>query len=469
VKTKLYSFCLLLCIAGTVVVNAAPKKHLVKFTIHGFSNTICYLGGHYGDHDYIYDTAKVDAKGNFEFTGDKELDGGVYFLISASKKKLFEFIIDKEQKFAMEADTVDYSKTMKVVGSPENALFYEYQRYAITMHDKVDALSKEVKEGPDKEGAKVKLDTLNEQGRRYRLDFIKKHSDMFMSKVLNMVEEPVVPPAPILPNGRKDSSFAFRYYKAHYFDNIDFSDPRIIHTPVFFPKIKEYLTRLTVPDPDSVISAADFLIQKAGSNKDMFRFLVQYIIYTYENSEIMGMDAVFVHMAEKYYTPELATWVSASQLERVKERAEQLKPILIGNRAIPIVLPDTNNVMQALDSVKAEYTVLYFWDYDCSHCQKETPKLIRWYDSVKAEGIQVYAVQTNSATDKWKSYIRAHKLDWINVMDIYHTSNFRHEYDVVTTPMIYLLDGNKIIMAKKIDTDNLNKVLRHIRDKKRQH
>jgi len=451
------------------VVNAAPKKHLVKFTIHGFSNTICYLGGHYGDHDYIYDTAKVDAKGNFEFTGDKELDGGVYFLISASKKKLFEFIIDKEQKFAMEADTVDYSKTMKVVGSPENALFYEYQRYAITMHDKVDALSKEVKEGLDKEGAKVKLDTLNEQGRRYRLDFIKKHADMFMSKVLNMVEEPVVPPAPILPNGRKDSSFAFRYYKAHYFDNIDFSDPRIIHTPVFFPKIKEYLTRLTVPDPDSVISAADFLIQKAGSNKDMFRFLVQYIIYTYENSEIMGMDAVFVHMAEKYYTPELATLVSASQLERVKERAEQLKPILIGNRAIPIVLPDSNNVMQALDSVKAEYTVLYFWDYDCSHCQKETPKLIRWYDSVKAEGIQVYAVQTNSATDKWKSYIRAHKLDWINVMDIYHTSNFRHEYDVVTTPMIYLLDGNKIIMAKKIDTDNLNKVLRHIRDKKRQH
>ena len=61
----------------------------------------------------------------------------------------------------------------------------------------------------------------------------------------------------------------------------------------------------------------------------------------------MGMDAVFVHMAEKYYTPELATWVSASQLERVKERAEQLKPILIGQPAIPLVLPDTNNIMQA--------------------------------------------------------------------------------------------------------------------------
>ena len=101
---------------------------------------------------------------------------------------------------------------------------------------------------------------------------------MFMAKVLNMVEEPVIPPAPILPNGRKDSTFAFKYYKTHYFDNVDFSDSRIIHTPVFFPKIKEYLGKLTIPDPDSVINAADYLIQKAGNDKEMFRLLVQYII-----------------------------------------------------------------------------------------------------------------------------------------------------------------------------------------------
>ena len=37
----------------------------------------------------------------------------------------------------MEADTSDYTKTMKVLGSPENALFYEYQRYALDMHDKI--------------------------------------------------------------------------------------------------------------------------------------------------------------------------------------------------------------------------------------------------------------------------------------------------------------------------------------------
>ncbi len=466
-KTKVLFLCGFLFLASSMSLQAAPKKHILKFTVTGFKNTICYLGGHYGDHDYIYDTAKVDDKGNFQFSGDKELDGGVYFIISSSKKKLFEFIIDKEQKFSMQADTSDYIKTMKVIGSDENKLFYDYQRYAVEMHSKMETLSKQAKDGPNKDSAKKELDTLNQQSRSYRQDFIAKHSNMLMAKILNTVEEPTIPTAPILSNGRPDSTFAYRYYKAHYFDNVDFSDPRIIHTTVFFPKIKEYLTKLTAPDPDSVIAAADYLIQKAGNDKDMFKFLVQYIIYTYESSEIMGMDKVFVYIAKKYYTPGLATWVSATQLERVKERADLLEPILIGKQAIPIVLPDTNNIMQALDSIRAEFTVVYFWDYDCGHCQIETPKLVRWYDSIKHQDIKVYAVQTNSiGADKWKKYIKDHKLDWINVMDTYHTSNFRHDYDVVTTPMIYLLDENKKIIAKKIDVENLDKVLKHFRDRK---
>jgi peroxiredoxin len=461
---KIRTFLLpILCIIGTTVtINAAPKKHDLKFTVNGLKNTVCYLGGHYGDHDYIYDTAKVDAKGNVEFSGEKELDGGVYFLVTAEKKKLFEFIIDKDQKFSIQADTGDYVKTIKVTGSEENKLFYEFQKHAVEMHVKIDSLSKVLKLNPTNAEAKKQLDTLNVRGKKYTYAFITAHPDMLLSKILSIVEEPIIPPTPKLPNGRPDSNYAFNYYKAHFFDNVDFSDPRIIHTPVFFPKIKEYLTKLTIPTADSIITAADYLIKKAGNDKDMFKFLVQYIIYTYENSEIMGMDAVFVHMAKKYYTPELATWVTASQLERVKERADQLDPILIGKRAIPIALPDSNNVMQALDSIKSDYTVIYFWDYDCSHCQKETPKLIKWYDSVKAEGVQVYAVMVNSTgPDKWKDYVKKHNLDWINVMDLYHTGNFRHDYDVATTPMIYLLDKNKIILAKKLDTDSLDKVLKH--------
>ena len=456
-KTKNTFLSGLFTIATALTLQAAPKGHDLKFNLSGLKNTICFLGCHYGDKDYIQDTAKVDAKGNFEFAGEKELPGGVYFIMLKSKAKYFEIIIDKEQKFAMTADTVDFIKSMKVIGSDENKLFYEYLKYVTTKHDEQVELDKQAKDGPDKEGAKVKMDTLDSQVMRYKKDFIKIHSDMLLSKVFNAAEEPVIPPTPKLANGRPDSTFAFRYYKTHYFDNVDFSDGRLVRSPVFYPKIKEYLERLTVQDPDSIIVAADYLVQKAGKDKDMFKFLVAYITSTYESSNIMGMDAVFVHMANKYYTPDQADWVTATQLEKIRSRAQQLDPILVGKKAPSLVMPDSNNVMQAFDSIRADYTILYFWDFDCGHCQKETPKLIRWYDSIKGEGIEVYSIQTNeSSTAKWKDYVKAHKLDWINVMDVYHTTNFRHDYDVLTTPMLYLLDENKKIIAKKINTEDLD-------------
>jgi len=441
-----------------------PKKHEIKFMLAGLHNTKCFLGCHYGDKDYVQDTAVVDAHGNFEFSGEKDLEGGIYFVMIPSKK-YFEFIVDKEQKFSIMADTVDFIKSMKAIGSEENTLFYQYLNYVTEMHDKVAKVD-ENKSAIGKDAARQQEDSLNEQVRQFKLDFIKKHPDMFLSKVFNASEVPIVPTAPKLANGRTDSTFAFKYYKSHFFDGIDFSEGRLVRSPVLYPRIKEYLTRLTVQSPDSIIAAADYLIMRARASKEMFKFLVAYITSTYEGSNIMGMDAVFVHMAKKYYTADQATWVSATQLEKIKERAAQLDPILIGKHAPSIVLPDTLNTMEAMDSIRARFTVVYFWDYDCGHCQKETPVLIKWYDSIKAEGIEVYAIQTNeNSIQKWKDYIKQHKLDWMNVSDIFHTGTFRHDYDVVTTPMIYVLDENKKIIAKKLDTNELNKVIKHFLEK----
>ena len=445
--------------------KTGPKKHQIKFTVIGLHDTKCFLGCHYGDKDYVQDTAIVDSKGNFEFSGEKELEGGIYFVMIPSKK-YFEFIVDKEQKFSITVDTTDFIKSMKVTGSEENEEFYKYLNFVTFIHDKISKVQEDAKTVAEKEAAKHQEDTLNEEVRKFKLDFIKRHPEMFLSKVFNASEIPIVPPAPKLANGRTDSTFAFKYYKVHFFDGVDFSEGRLVRSPVLYPRIKEYLTRLTVQNPDSVIAAADYLVMRARASKEMFKFIVAYITSTYESSNIMGMDAVFVHMAKQYYTADQATWVSASQLEKIKERAIQLDPILIGKKAPSIVLPDTSNVMQAMDSIKARFTVVYFWDYDCGHCQKETPLLIKWYDSIKGEGIEVYAVQTNeNSIAKWKDYIKLHKLDWMNISDIFHTSNFRHEYDVVTTPMIYILDENKKIIAKKLDVDELNKVIKHFLEK----
>jgi len=463
-KTIISSICIGLLF--TVNAWAGGNSHKISFTVKGWENKVCYMGFYYGESPYISlnkqgkkDSVAVDAKGNFKFEGDTVLPGGVYFAITKDNKQRLEFIIDKEQNFSIEADTSDIIGSAKIKGSEENTIFYDYQKYLIQQHKADDKFKIEKN--------KVMADSIGREVKRYCDNIVKKHPEMLLAKLLLAAQEIVIPPTPKLANGRPDSNFAYRYYKVHYFDNVDLTDGRLIRSPVLFTHIKFYLNKLTMQDPDSIIGAADYLIEKARPSKDMFRFIVGYITNTYETSEIMGMDKVFVHMAKKYYTPDQAFWVSASQMERIQERASQLDPILIGKRAPSLTLPDSENVMRTMDSIKANYTILYFWDYDCGHCQKETPKLVKWYDSIKGEGIEVYAIEDNEKElRKWKDYVIKNKLDWINVSDIFNTSNFRHEYDIITTPTVYVLDENKNIIAKKINVEDLNKIIKHDREKR---
>lgn len=54
-----------------------------------------------------------------------------------------------------------------------------------------------------------------------------------------------------------------------------------------------------------------------------------------------------------------------------------------------------------------------------------------------------------------KKFIRDNKLKWINVSDLYNNTNFRNYYDIYSTPVIYLFDDQKRIIAKRLDTDKV--------------
>ena len=213
--------------------------------------------------------------------------------------------------------------------------------------------------------------------------------------------------------------------------------------------------------PDSINAAADYLVELARPNSEVFKFVVWWITNTYETSNIMGMDAVFVHMADKYYTAEQAFWVDSTGLAKIQDRARTLKPLLLGQKAKNLVLEDTSGVYRSLNDVKSPYTILIFWDPDCGHCQKAMPKLKDLYDKFKIKGVQVYAVDDAVEEEKWKKYIREHNLNWINVADLQTHNNFRHDYDLTSTPQIFLLDDTKTIIAKRIDVETLGDLLQH--------
>jgi peroxiredoxin len=444
---------------------ADKPKYLIKATIHGLKDTICFLGNYYGDKQYIKDTAKVDSKGNCEFKGDEKLPGGIYLVVVPSKR-YFELIIDKDQTFSVETDTSDFVGKMKIKGSDDNQMFYDYLRFVDKEQKEADPLRNLLKKVKNnKDSTKLlqdKLAIIDKDVQNYKLDFIAKHPDSFEAKVFNASREPDIPEAPLLPNGKKDSTFAYRYYKQHFFDYIDFTDDRLLRTPVFHNKLKQYITTVVVQYPDSIIKEADTLVAKTKGNKEMFKYVVWYITNWSESSNIMGFDAIFVHMVEKYYNTNQAYWVTPSNLEKMTNRAKVLKGLLLGNKIPNVTMQDTSGIYVTLYNVQAKYTILYFWDPTCGHCQKETPKLRSMYDSLKAlkRNVEVYAVCSDPNLKKeWKKYIIEHKLDWINVVDAQNVTGFHTTYDIFSTPVIYLLDENKVILAKRLSVEQLKEFL----------
>jgi peroxiredoxin len=304
------------------------------------------------------------------------------------------------------------------------------------------------------------------------LDFIKANPSTFTAKIFETIEEPEIPEAPILPNGQKDSTFAFRYYKAHFFDHFDFSDGRLLYTPVFHNKIKQYLDKLTIQSidpPDSLNAATDYILKKAEANPEIYKYLLNWMTYTYESSKVMGFEAVFVHLVENYHAKGKANWVDSTHMYKVIDKATNLKWSLIGAHAYPINMKDTLGNPVSLYDTKAKYIVLVIWDFDCGHCKKEIPELKKVYEEkLKAKGVKVFAVESEQPAKGWNKFIKENNLDWINAgeTDDYKRAVVKKAYDVFSTPTLYLLDEQKIIKAKRLGIDQIDGYIDHLEKEK---
>lgn len=446
----------------TFLCASAFAQHDLKFRVEGLKDTVAYLGYHYGDKQYVTDTTRIDSKGNFSFKGKDSLEGGIY-LIVLPNKSFFEIIVT-EQKFSIETDTLDMVNSMKISGSKENLIFNDYQRYLVRMQKEIALLKvryETVKSNDDSAKAVQKeMKEIDKDVKNFRLNILRDHPKTFTAQLIRCMMEPEPPEPPKDANGNIDSTFQYYYVKNHLLDSVDFSDARLLRSPLLQQKIKAYTETMTPQIPDSIIPAVDTIIQRSRKNKEIFKYAVVTLTNHYETSKIMGHDAVFIHLAEKYYVTDDAFWADSTLKAKLWDRIVKIKPNLIGKTAHNLTMKDTSNNFVSLHSVKAKYTILVFWSPTCGHCKDEIPQLHSLYDSLKSEGVSTFAVGIESDPVLWKEFIVKNKLGWINVTDLQEQSRFRDYYDIYTTPVIYLLDEKKKIIAKRLSVSTLSMLLR---------
>ncbi|HJU45185.1 MAG TPA: thioredoxin-like domain-containing protein, partial [Chitinophagaceae bacterium] len=256
-----------------------------------------------------------------------------------------------------------------------------------------------------------------------------------------------------------------------YWDGVSFTDDRLLRTPIFEGKLEKYYRDLVSPDADSIKKEVDAMLLASRSNKEMFKYLLVHFIQQYIDPKYMGQDAVYAHLFEKYINnnPEV-DWFSEKDKKTIYNRAYSVMANLIGQTASDLEMVDTLGKPTTLYSIDAPYTVIFFWDATCSHCKEELPHLDSMFQNKwKQLGIKLYGVMADGGKEAWMNYIHEHGLkDWIHV---YQTDaqrdadnntgrpGYKQLYDVYQTPMLYLLDKNKRIIAKKISYQQADEIL----------
>jgi len=474
------------CINAQTLAELLQQKkegHTINGEIVGLQDSTVMLAYYFGGKQYATDTAEV-LNGKFSFKSKKVLPGGMY-LVVLSNQQYFDIIVS-EQHFSFSTNLNDLIGGMTFKNSKENPPFYEYLNFITQMQKEVTPIRQQLEtaEGDIKKSLQEKATAIDSKVKKFRSDFMKNNADKFFSKIVTATTEIEIPESPLDSTGSPDKTFPYRFYKKHFWDNIDFSDERMLRTPIFYNKMDQYLDKLTAKHPDSINVSADVLIELSKANGDIFQYVVSYITSTYERSKIMGMDAVFVHMVEKYYITNQCDWVDSTQLIKIADRAQKIAPNLIGRKASEFLdfygrpfMKDTIGNLHTLQAINADYTVLVFYGPTCGHCKKEIPKVKHDIDSLIAAeyNIETFAVATEFDKADWKKFIHEQKIgDWTNVADINHdeegnpvaSSDWRDKYDIYSTPVIYLLDKEKKIIAKRITHSQIVEIISRLEEKK---
>ena len=496
-KQKHTSVFFVFCLFFLTVISQANTSKSEGYEIHVEVENLergdtIILAHYFNTNVFPNDTIALNRNGAGTFSGEKPLPGGMYMLFIPKNQMRFEFLLDKNQSFNIYADVNDPENLLRFENSPINKRFVEYQKTLQQIRRSKEALeAQKIKDEDteDKDQLDKEIKAINESVQDYMKSVKEENKDNFLGTFLYAISDIDVPDFPRDEDGNiLDSAFQYRYIRNHYFDNFNISDSRLLRTPVYENKIMRYLHQIVPQHPDTLIKEVDYILGESKKDSSVYRFNLVRLFNHYAKSKIMGMDAVHVHIGENYYIPD-ASWSSEDFMKKLKTYIEEVKPTLIGNTAPDfemLVVPDEhfkaaandsnmkNNVhtgnISTLHQTKAPFTILIFWEKDCGHCRKAVNTLhSEWNEKLKEHDVAVIAFHTlfgKEGKNKWIDYVNEKELyGWINAWYPYGY-DFKTDYNLKSTPQIFIFDEDKKIVAKRIGAEQSSEIVLNLIERK---
>ena len=401
-------------------------------TLRGAPAGEVLLIGHYMDQQFRAAEATADASGTVRFQREEPFEPGYYFAYY-SDGSAAQFLLSEDQTFTLTADKDDVPGTARITGQQDSELLYDGLRYEATLQPRFAAAG---------EDRSQRTALARERSDHYTRVFAD-HPDRFYTAYKRAGQNPEIR----TDLSEQDQVTAYRY---DFWEGVDFSDPRLLRTPVIANKLKRYIGTLTPQNADSIKRAADFLLARVLDHPEYYQFIANNITLSYEpgKTQVMDGEAIHAHMIQNYFTRERAFWADSMTVYGLQQRADEMAHSLVGQPGPDITVPGLDGKPQRLYDLEQPYLIVYMYNPTCEHCIEETPRLVEYARGEPRVG--VYAIALDTERDEWSQFVRQYGLgDFTNVMDPTNRSIYK-TYFVDNTPELYLLDRDRTIIAKNL-------------------
>lgn len=427
-------------------IMGGPADIKITMTDLNYSGPV-QIVGFYLDQNYVQDTT-VAQNGVITYKNPKGLPQGLFYFMLKTDQTI-QVIVDEDQTFEMKVAMNDIFNSMQVTGSSENELMYNTIKYEQTINPSIIQVTEQLQgktEGdPDYATLVNKRLELEKQKRAYMQKLLDENPKSLFANFKFSGQNPIL--RTDLPKDKQ----VFQY-RDDFWKDVNFSDRRLLRTPMIGTKLSRYFKELTIQHPDSIVASAHRLIGLCKDKKEYLMVFVNWVMTTYEpgKSTLMDAESVFSQMAQAYFTHDLAYWSDSTEIAFIQKRAFEMSASLVGKAGPNVISTDQFGKTQELFAKKADYLVVYLFNPDCENCQKETPLLHDFYLKNKGK-VDVFAIAVDTDDKQWKDYIRKNNLSWTNVYDPTNKSIYG-KYFVDHTPELYLLNKQRKIIGKNLKT-----------------
>ena len=242
-----------------------------------------------------------------------------------------------------------------------------------------------------------------------------------ISCALSLSAQETAFPYPDIPDEVEEPEARMMYLLEHFWQDYAFADSTAMNREVGEQGMVDFLNFMQHADSVSTVHGAKVLADSLVAHPSALAFFEGLMErYLGDPDSPLYNDVVYAHLLRALPESPQRVWL-----------LEQLAKNQVGSRAADILVTTADGKRMRLYDIKAEQTLLIFYDPDCRRCQRLEAQLKQEPQIVQNPRLKVVRKDVN---------------------------DLKGEYYVPHTPALYLLDSEKRVVLKNTQLDVLLQV-----------